>query len=110
MANNVSNSHSHGEQSSEVHTFSNDEKKPMDEGVNTSIFVNQAAIIWHENRRQWIGDESQKSPRVAKDPVISWSTTYDELLSTNEPFPQPIPLFEMVDFLVDIWHEEGLYD
>ncbi|KAJ4972213.1 hypothetical protein NE237_005312 [Protea cynaroides] len=110
MANNGSNSHSHEEQSSGVYTFSSEEKKPMDEGVNTSTFVNQAAIAWHEKRKQWIGDQSQKSQRVAKDPVISWSTTYDELLSTNEPFTQSIPLSEMVDFLVDIWHEEGLYD
>ncbi|XP_042505324.1 uncharacterized protein LOC122081955 [Macadamia integrifolia] len=110
MANNVSNSHTHVEQSSAVSAFSNEEKKPMDEGVNASIFVNQAAITWHENRRQWIGDQSRKSQRVAKDPVISWSTTYEDLLSTNEPFSQRIPLSEMVDFLVDIWHEEGLYD
>ncbi|KAA3481613.1 zinc finger protein [Gossypium australe] len=40
----------------------------------------------------------------------SWSTTYEELLSTNEPFSEPIPLPEMVDFLVDIWHDDGLYD
>ncbi|XP_010243250.1 PREDICTED: uncharacterized protein LOC104587366 isoform X3 [Nelumbo nucifera] len=70
----------------------------------------KAAITWHQRRTEWIGDQSKKSQRVPKDPVISWSTTYDDLLSTNEPFPQPIPLPEMVDFLVDIWSEEGLYD
>ncbi|RVW39108.1 hypothetical protein CK203_084118 [Vitis vinifera] len=36
--------------------------------------------------------------------------TYEDLLSTNEPFSEPIPLTEMVDFLVDIWQDEGLYD
>ncbi|CAH2064097.1 unnamed protein product [Thlaspi arvense] len=40
----------------------------------------------------------------------SWSTTYEDLLSTHEPFSESIPLPEMVDFLVDIWYDEGLYD
>lgn len=63
-----------------------------------------------QNRRQWIGDQSQKSKRMPKDPIISWSTTYEDLLCNNEPFPEAIPLSEMVDFLVDIWHDDGLYD
>ncbi|CAN6455131.1 unnamed protein product [Victoria cruziana] len=40
----------------------------------------------------------------------SWNATYDSLLGTNKPFPQPIPLSEMVDFLVDVWEAEGMYD
>ncbi|KAG5574762.1 hypothetical protein H5410_054896 [Solanum commersonii] len=39
-----------------------------------------------------------------------WTTTYEELLSTTDPFSERIPLTEMVDFLVDIWHDEGLFD
>ncbi|MQL78747.1 hypothetical protein Taro_011198, partial [Colocasia esculenta] len=55
-------------------------------------------------RIQFFSEENNsKSPS-------SWCTAYEDLLSTNQPFPQPIPLAEMVDFLVDIWHEEGLYD
>ncbi|KAF9594233.1 hypothetical protein IFM89_028890 [Coptis chinensis] len=51
-----------------------------------------AAIAWHEKRREWVGDQSQKQQTVPKDPVISWSMTYEDLLSTSEPFSQPIPL------------------
>ena len=71
----------------------------------------------------------------------SWNATYENLLGTNKPLPQPIPLSvsllgcggfgpcyssrmkqpfpdfafdfnlqEMVDFLVDAWDQEGLYD
>ncbi|KAK8467624.1 hypothetical protein PHAVU_007G099500 [Phaseolus vulgaris] len=77
----------------------------------TSTFVNHAAIAWHEDRRKWIGDRSQHPPKIAKDQIISWSTSYEELLSTNEPFAEAIPLPEMVDFLVDIWLEdEGFFD
>jgi transposase len=107
----------------------------------TSMFVNHAANAWHENRKKWVGDKSQQSPRTPKDPIISsqgkmslvtrssaesfqgkgslvtrssaesWSTSYEDLLSTNEPFAERIPLPEMVDFLVDIWlDEEGTFD
>ncbi|OIW21765.1 hypothetical protein TanjilG_10649 [Lupinus angustifolius] len=77
----------------------------------TSTFVNHAEIAWHENRRKWVGDKSQHHPRMTKDPIISWSTSYEELLSTNEPFAEPISLSEMVDFLVDVWlDEEGIFD
>ncbi|GAV58147.1 DUF4050 domain-containing protein [Cephalotus follicularis] len=47
---------------------------------------------------------------MPREPIMSWTTTYEELLCSTEPFNQPIPLAEMVDFLVDIWQEEGLYD
>ncbi|KAI3470507.1 hypothetical protein Pfo_027170 [Paulownia fortunei] len=86
------------------------QKKPAENCPNTSVFVNHAAIAWNESRRKWIGNVSQRSERMAKDPIISWSTTYEDLLSTHEPFPEPIPLPEMVDFLVDIWQDEGLFD
>lgn len=29
---------------------------------------------------------------------------------TSAPFDQPVPLAEMIDFLVDVWDEDGLYD
>ncbi|CAI9773012.1 unnamed protein product [Fraxinus pennsylvanica] len=85
-------------------------KKPTENHASTSVFVNHAAISWHDSRGKWIGDLSQRSKRVPKDPIISWSMTYEDLLSTNDPFAKPIPLSEMVDFLVDIWQDEGLFD
>ncbi|MFQ6644892.1 hypothetical protein Gotur_019942, partial [Gossypium turneri] len=42
--------------------------------------------------------------------LCSWNATYENLLGSNKPFPQPIPLSEMIDFLVDVWEQEGLYD
>ncbi|PIN24449.1 hypothetical protein CDL12_02800 [Handroanthus impetiginosus] len=94
----------------ESSTPSDDREKTDENSTNTSGFVNHAAIAWDENRRKWIGDLSQRSQRIPKDPIISWSMTYEDLLSTNDPFPKPIPLPEMVDFLVDIWLDEGLFD
>ncbi|XP_055830104.1 uncharacterized protein LOC129899235 isoform X2 [Solanum dulcamara] len=91
-------------------TTTRETKKPPETNKSPAAFVNHAAIAWHENRRKWVGEVSRKSERIPKDPIISWSTTYEELLSTTDPFSERIPLTEMVDFLVDIWHDEGLFD
>ncbi|XP_071732967.1 uncharacterized protein [Rutidosis leptorrhynchoides] len=87
-------------------------KHPESNASNTSTFINHGMIAWTESRRKWVGDKSQRSRRrsTPEDPVISWSTTYEDLLSNTDSFPEPIPLSEMVDFLVDIWLDEGLYD
>ncbi|PON48843.1 zinc finger protein [Trema orientale] len=107
---NAGNSPSNGKQPSEHSKSANKGKRAADKEIKTSVFVNYAAIAWHENRRKWVGDKSQQVKRTEKDPIISWSTAYEDLLATNEPFAEPIPLPEMVDFLVDIWHDEGLFD
>nr|GLL34998.1 uncharacterized protein LOC109192486 [Ipomoea trifida] len=85
-------------------------KKASENVATTPVFINHAAIAWEESRRKWVGDTSQKTQSIAKDPIISWSMTYEDLLSTNEPFAERIPLPEMVDFLVDVWYDEGLFD
>ncbi|XP_062091986.1 uncharacterized protein LOC133797903 [Humulus lupulus] len=107
---NAGNSPSNEKQASEHPNLANNNKKSAEKEMKTSVFVNYAAIAWNENRKQWVGDKSQQAQRMAKDPIISWSTGYEDLLSTHEPFAEPIPLPEMVDFLVDIWHDEGLFD
>ncbi|KAL5559798.1 hypothetical protein UlMin_036009 [Ulmus minor] len=77
---------------------------------NPHEFVNNGLLQWNQTRQQWIGDKkSSKKPQV-QEPRISWNATYESLLGTNKPFPEPIPLSEMIDFLVDIWEREGLYD
>ncbi|CAA6666566.1 unnamed protein product [Spirodela intermedia] len=88
----------------------NEQEKHGDDNVSCVSFINHAEIAWHERRKEWVGDQSKKPHRMTKEPVISWSTTYEDLLSTNQHFPRRIALAEMVDFLVDIWHEDGLYD
>ncbi|GLT56686.1 hypothetical protein SLA2020_297120 [Shorea laevis] len=81
-----------------------------EQSTSNEVFVNHAEISWHEMRRQWVGDQSKRPKRMPREPIMSWTTTYEDLLCSTEPFQQPIPLAEMVDFLVDIWQEEGLYD
>ncbi|GMY29304.1 DUF4050 domain-containing protein [Fagus crenata] len=77
---------------------------------NPSEFVNYGLLLWNQTRQQWLGNKRSQSRPQVRDPRIGWNATYDSLLTTNKPFPQPIPLPEMIEFLVDIWDQEGLYD
>ncbi|KAL7594420.1 hypothetical protein Lser_V15G28191 [Lactuca serriola] len=82
--------------------------------TNPSEFINHGFLLWNQTRQQWIGEKTVEKNKKAREPVISWAirwnATYDNLLGTNKPFAKPIPLPEMVNFLVDIWEQEGLYD
>ncbi|KAL2928109.1 Heat-inducible transcription repressor HrcA [Bienertia sinuspersici] len=68
-------------------------------------------LLWNQTRQRWVNNKKQsKQGQQSRDPKISWNATYESLLGTNKPFGQPVPLAEMVDFLVDIWEQEGMYD
>lgn len=76
-----------------------------------SEFVNHGLLLWNQTRQRWLGNRKQISKGLqVRDPKLSWNATYESLLGTNKPFSQPVPLTEMVDFLVDIWEQEGMYD
>ncbi|MED6143594.1 hypothetical protein PIB30_007539 [Stylosanthes scabra] len=78
---------------------------------NPAEFVNHGLILWNQTRQRWVGNKrSENQAQQLREPKLSWNATYESLLGSNKPFPQPIPLAEMVDFLVDIWEQEGLYD
>ncbi|KAK4419910.1 hypothetical protein Salat_2403900 [Sesamum alatum] len=77
---------------------------------NSAEFVNHGLLLWNQTRQQWVGNKESQKHIQSHEPKLSWNATYESLLGTNKPFPQPIPLAEMVDFLVDVWEQEGLYD
>lgn len=78
---------------------------------NSNEFVNHGLLLWNQTRQQWVANKKPDNhSQQIREPRLSWNATYDSLLVTNKPFAQPIPLPEMVDFLVDIWEQEGLYD
>ncbi|XP_022144929.1 uncharacterized protein LOC111014486 [Momordica charantia] len=79
---------------------------------NPSEFVNHGLLLWNQNRLQWTGSSSKTTDQTQqrRKAKISWRATYDSLLGTRQPFPHPIPLSEMVNFLVEVWEQEGLYD
>ncbi|RLM77877.1 uncharacterized protein C2845_PM12G06020 [Panicum miliaceum] len=77
---------------------------------NPNEFVNQGPLLWHQTRQQWIGKRRHNSQSQSQEPKISRNATYESLLGSSKSFAQPIPLSEMVDFLVMSWEQEGLYD
>ncbi|KAG0459744.1 hypothetical protein HPP92_022872 [Vanilla planifolia] len=77
---------------------------------NPSEFVNHGLLLWNQIRQQWVGNKRSGRSEQVREPRLSWNATYESLLGTNKLFPRPIPLPEMVDFLVDVWEQEGLYD
>ncbi|XP_015083430.1 uncharacterized protein LOC107026850 isoform X2 [Solanum pennellii] len=77
---------------------------------NNTDFVNHGLILWSKTRQEWIGNRTPQKQTAAQESKLSFDASYETLLGTNKPFPQSIPLSEMVDFLVDVWEQEGLYD
>ncbi|KAF7817250.1 uncharacterized protein G2W53_031219 [Senna tora] len=67
-------------------------------------------VVWKQTRQEWIRNRKCESETKVGEGRISYNATYKSLLGTNKPFPQPIPLREMVEFVVDIWEQDGLYE
>ncbi|KAG5021500.1 hypothetical protein JHK82_017402 [Glycine max] len=79
--------------------------------TNPTEFVNHGVILWNQTRQRWVGNKKlENRTQQLREPKLNWNATYESLLGSNKPFHQPIPLAEMVDFLVDIWEQDGLYD
>ncbi|KAK4754276.1 hypothetical protein SAY87_002380 [Trapa incisa] len=77
----------------------------------TPELINHGLLLWNQNRQQWLSNKkNEMKPRQSPESKLSCNVTYECLLGSNKPFPQPIPLSEMVDFLVDTWEQEGMYD
>ncbi|KAJ9688655.1 hypothetical protein PVL29_014353 [Vitis rotundifolia] len=78
---------------------------------NNSEFINHGLLLWNQTRLQWVGNKrSENQSQQIREPRLRWNATYEGLLGTNRRFSQPIPLSEMIDFLVDVWEQEGMYD
>ncbi|XP_011073433.1 uncharacterized protein LOC105158385 [Sesamum indicum] len=87
-------------------------------------FINHGLLLWNQGRRKWTRNKKSVS-RILRWRVLKLRTlslcisrkyclrsyrTYDSLLSSNRRFPRPIPLGEMVGYLVETWDHGGMYD
>ncbi|EYU38566.1 hypothetical protein ABFS82_12G143700 [Erythranthe guttata] len=81
------------------------EKMPSLQDDYNTLFVNYAAVAWHEMRRAWRGNRSVASQRKPTEPITRYSTSCKDLLSSKEPFEEPVPLAMMVEFLAEVWEE-----
>ncbi|KAK8525063.1 hypothetical protein V6N12_029910 [Hibiscus sabdariffa] len=78
---------------------------------NSAVQSQGSLLLWNQIRQRWVGNrKSGNRKREVQEPKLNWNATYESLLGSNKPFPQPIPLSEMIDFLVDVWEQDGLYD
>ncbi|CAI9267453.1 unnamed protein product [Lactuca saligna] len=84
----------------------------MDNTLNPSLdshdFINHGFLLWNQSRQHWIGNKRNRQRNKPREPRLSKNVTYDSLLGSNKPFAKPVPLSEMVDFLGDVWEQEGL--
>eukprot|EP00898_Chlorokybus_atmophyticus_P000568 jgi/Chlat1/1511/Chrsp12S02022 len=87
-----------------------DSGTPSTSEPSNGPFVNTALDTWNERRRLWTTSTSTPSKAPPRRPVLSSGVTYDDILTSSRPFQQRIPLPEMVDFLVDCWDHEGLFN
>ncbi|KAF3485152.1 uncharacterized protein BNAC07G29400D [Brassica napus] len=91
-------------------SFTNNTATSASSSSNPNEFVNTGLNLWNQTRQQWLASGSSQTKAKVREPTISWNATYESLLGVNKRFSRPIPLPEMVDFLVDVWEQEGLYD
>ncbi|KAE9587579.1 hypothetical protein Lalb_Chr23g0275391 [Lupinus albus] len=80
---------------------------------NDHEFVNRGLLLWNESRLKWIGSDSPKNQtqqtRETRLNANETYETYETLLGSRRLFPKPVPLSEMVEFLVNVWEQEGMY-
>ncbi|BBH07767.1 hypothetical protein Prudu_019787 [Prunus dulcis] len=71
METNGSNSNFQEKQPSDASNIVGREKRTEKE-----VFINHAEIAWHERRREWVGDESEKLRRAPREPIMRPSQEY----------------------------------
>ncbi|TQD97193.1 hypothetical protein C1H46_017282 [Malus baccata] len=82
--------------------------------IDLQHFVTTGLVLWNQNRLEWIGSGNPRNqiPK-GRETRVSWNATYERLVGTKQrqsPYAQRIPLSDMVEFLVEVWEQEGLYD
>ncbi|KAL1127961.1 hypothetical protein V6Z11_A13G214600 [Gossypium hirsutum] len=89
-----------------------------------SEFVNHGLLLWNQTRQQWVGNKKSEKWTQPRESMLrleifivfhnfyscNWNAVDDSLHGSTKPFPKPLPLSELVDFLDDVWEQEGLYD
>ncbi|KHG12853.1 Elongation factor Tu, plastid [Gossypium arboreum] len=82
------------------------------EFVNHGKFI--CLLLWNQTRQQWVGNKKSEKWTQPRESMLSyscnWNAVDDSLHGSTKHFPKPLPLSELVDFLDDVWEQEGLYD
>lgn len=78
-------------------------------------FVNTGLLNWNEQRERWLAKGRVAGAAPAPRPkAVEVSVDVIEGViadaETVRDLPRPVPLPQMVDILVELWEEEGLFD
>ncbi|KAL9273540.1 hypothetical protein AKJ16_DCAP21560 [Drosera capensis] len=65
-------------------------------------------LLWNQARQQWVGAKRARKQTKTQKPGLCRNPTFESLLETNSRFQRPVPLSEVVDFLVEVWKKEGM--
>ncbi|XP_027902098.1 uncharacterized protein LOC114178336 isoform X2 [Vigna unguiculata] len=60
--------------------------------IDSSEFVNDGLLLWNQMRRYWVRNKRSQKKKEVGEPLISWNTSYENLMGTDKAFPRPIPL------------------
>eukprot|EP00899_Mesostigma_viride_P026964 jgi/Mesvir1/7452/Mv19227-RA.1 len=72
---------------------------------------NAALAAWHLHRQAWRNYQTPPGSRPApRTRVLGTLVPLESVLNLNQRYPVPIPVAELVEFLVAEWEQEGLYD
>ncbi|GAB5031562.1 Hypothetical protein NocV09_00601150 [Nannochloropsis oceanica] len=90
-----------------------------------SSYVNFGLELWNKRRKVWLrkGEKSEGVSASTSRPAaitllpkrsrsVDVDTIIESIFSTtgDARLPQPVPLSQMIDLLVDFWEADGLYD
>ena len=77
-------------------------------------WVNVGLVRWNEQRKVWLAPRPRAGKVATRPKIIPLSvsvvTALVEDMDRVRELPAPVPLPQMVDILVDMWEEEGLFD
>jgi len=113
---------------------SNPTQKAVNAADPSISYVNTGLERWKAMREKWVKKREDESPKEIqrkytnplnlllsklpngtttkkKKPTIDYDTIYNELLLNNNcVLSQSVPLPQLVEILVEIWEDDGLYD
>ncbi|RDX78401.1 hypothetical protein CR513_41323, partial [Mucuna pruriens] len=92
LSNNLSDPQSSGGSQSGPPEFVNHGKFAVICSLSVKNLIYAGLLLWNQIRQEWVGNKRSASLPEIQEPRISSTATYDNLLGSNKPFPQPIPL------------------
>mmetsp|Transcript_17380 Transcript_17380/g.17467 ORF Transcript_17380/g.17467 Transcript_17380/m.17467 type:complete len:94 (+) Transcript_17380:210-491(+) len=86
---------------------------PQEMKLNTDEgFVNEGMERWEHLRKEWLKKRGTRPKSEVRAKNIDVGEVVERIFSNSSGgiLPEPIPLGQMIDILIDFWEADGLYD